>query len=215
MHERAISKLRRAFFEVDENENNKIDWNEIQECCSKLNIKLDDHDYQTFLMCDRSRDGSLNFEEFCDFVEMRLLKIFKAIDTDHNGYLDAYEIQKCLEQLSKPLSIRKIQGIIAGMDKDGDSAIDFEEFSDFFADMPTASVAFVAEKWAGGFGIDIGSDQVPSSLPPAEVPLWRFMLAGGCGGVASRTATAPIEKIKILAQVKSNHASLDSVRSSC
>lgn len=201
LHDNAIGKLRKAFHEVDKDGSHKIDWREIQDCCASLNITLDNTDYYAFRICDKSKDGSLNFKEFCEFVEMRLLKVFQSIDIDQNGSLDAYEIQKCLEKLSKPLSIRKVKAIIAGMDKDGDGTIDFGEFSDFFADMPTASLALVAEKWISGFGIDIGSDQVPSSIPPAEVPLWRFMLAGGCGGVASRTATAPIEKIKILAQV--------------
>ena len=201
MHERAIRKIKNAFAEVDLNNDHKIDWNEINECCSKLNIVVDETDYQAFCESDSSSDGRLDFREFCDFVELRLHKVFKAIDTDNSGSLDAYEIQECLQKLSKPLSIRKIRAIIVGMDKDGDGFINFEEFSDFFADMPTANIAKVAEMWAGGFGVDVGSDQVPASLPPPEVPLWRFMLAGGCGGVASRTATAPLEKIKILAQV--------------
>jgi len=204
MHDKAISKLRYAFNTVDQNEDHKIDWEEIQNCCSRLNIVLDDSDYSSFTLCDKSKDGRLDFTEFCEFVEKRLLKIFQSIDTNQNGALDAYEIQKCLEKLSKPLSIRKIKAIIFGMDKNGDGVIDFGEFSDFFADMPTADITLVADKWARGFGIDIGSDQVPTSIPPAEVPLWRFMLAGGCGGVASRTATAPLEKIKILAQTSSS-----------
>mmetsp|Transcript_8618 Transcript_8618/g.24972 ORF Transcript_8618/g.24972 Transcript_8618/m.24972 type:complete len:285 (+) Transcript_8618:832-1686(+) len=32
------------------------------------------------------------------------------------------------------------------------------------------------------------------------MPVWIFLLAGGCAGVAARTATAPLEKIKIVAQ---------------
>eukprot|EP00112_Aurelia_sp_Birch-Aquarium-sp1_P026114 Seg9058.2 transcript_id=Seg9058.2/GoldUCD/mRNA.D3Y31 product="Calcium-binding mitochondrial carrier protein SCaMC-1" protein_id=Seg9058.2/GoldUCD/D3Y31 len=201
MHERAIRKIKAGFAEVDINNDHKIDWHEINVCCSKLNIVVDESDYQAFCECDTSSDGRLDFGEFCDFVELRLHKVFKAIDTDNSGSLDAYEIQECLQKLSKPLSIRKIKAIMFGMDKDGDGLINFEEFSDFFADMPTATIAQVAEMWTGGIGIDVGSDQVPASLPPPEVPLWRFMLAGGCGGVASRTATAPLEKIKILAQV--------------
>ena len=31
--------------------------------------------------------------------------------------------------------------------------------------------------------------------------IWRAIFAGGIAGIVSRTATAPIEKIKILAQV--------------
>ena len=48
----------------------------------------------------------------------------------------------------------------------------------------------------------LGSDLAPPPLPPASVPIWRALLAGGVAGVISRTATAPLEKIKILAQVR-------------
>ncbi len=204
MHGRAIDKLSKAFSTVDLNSDHRIDWNEIKACCDNLNIKVDDSDHQFICECDSSQDGRLDFDEFCNFVESRLHKVFSAIDIDKNGSLDAFEIQKCLEKLAKPMSIRKIRAIISGMDKDGDGVINFEEFCDFFADMPTANIEAVAEKWAMGFALDLGSDQVPSSLPPSEVPLWRFMFAGGCGGVVSRTATAPLEKIKILAQVWSS-----------
>ena len=46
-----------------------------------------------------------------------------------------------------------------------------------------------------------GSDLVPPPLPPPSLIIWRALLAGGVAGIVSRTATAPIEKVKILAQV--------------
>lgn len=47
----------------------------------------------------------------------------------------------------------------------------------------------------------IGTDLVPHHIPPASMVIWRALLAGGVAGVVSRTLTAPLEKIKILAQV--------------
>ena len=41
----------------------------------------------------------------------------------------------------------------------------------------------------------------PTALPPKEMPLVRFMAAGGIAGIASRSATAPLETLKIIAQV--------------
>ena len=52
-------------------------------------------------------------------------------------------------------------------------------------------------------GLDIGSDMTPAALPPKEIPLARFMIAGGLAGIVSRTATAPLETLKLIAQVSS------------
>ena len=41
-------------------------------------------------------------------------------------------------------------------------------------------------------------------MPPASLVIWRALLAGGIAGVVSRTLTAPLEKIKIMAQVGIN-----------
>ncbi len=46
-----------------------------------------------------------------------------------------------------------------------------------------------------------GSDLAPPPLPPASQTIGLALLAGGVAGVVSRTATAPLEKIKIMAQV--------------
>ena len=54
-----------------------------------------------------------------------------------------------------------------------------------------------------GASVDIGTDLAPAPLSPASVPIWCAFLAGGCGGVVARTATAPLEKVKILQQVYS------------
>ena len=68
MHVKAIEKLELAFKEVDMNSDHKIDWDEIQACCTKLNIKLEEHDYHVFLQSDSSADDRLNFDEFCNFI---------------------------------------------------------------------------------------------------------------------------------------------------
>ncbi len=47
----------------------------------------------------------------------------------------------------------------------------------------------------------LGSDLAPPPLPPASQAIWLALLAGGVAGVVSRTATAPLEKVKIMAQV--------------
>ena len=117
-----------------------------------------------------------------------------------------------LARVGVTLPDRQVNGILSGMDRDGDQRIDFDEFCTFFSDVPSPSLTVIAKKWAAGQGLDFGSDIVPMTLPPTEMPLVQFMLAGGVAGVASRTFTAPIEKIKILAQTSTAYTGF---RSTC
>ena len=99
------------------------------------------------------------------------------------------------------VSRRQVGAILKTMDTDGDDQISFDEFCAFFGDVPSPSMQFIAKQWSTGEGLDFGSDVVPISIPPVEMPLSQFMIAGGVAGIASRTLTAPLEKLKIVAQV--------------
>ena len=55
-------------------------------------------------------------------------------------------------------------------------------------------------------GTDVGTDLAPP-IPPKDLPLYQFLLAGGFGGISSRTTTAPLERVKIQAQM-GNRAAL-------
>lgn len=47
----------------------------------------------------------------------------------------------------------------------------------------------------------LGSDLAPPPLPPSSLEIWKALLAGGTAGIVSRTSTAPLEKVKLVAQV--------------
>jgi len=201
IHTRARKKLLEAFNFVDENQDRKLSWEEIKTCFSTIEINVTRDDYLAFCKSDINNDGTLDFDEFCRFALSRLQKVFNEIDTDGNGRLDEHEIQNVLKKLSIHISIREIDSILHGMDQDGDLFISFPEFCDFFSDLPNVNIRAVAARWMYGVGFDIGVDQIPAPLPPPEVPIYQFMLAGGMGMAVSRTVVAPIEKIKILSEI--------------
>lgn len=196
-----ISKLKEAFAAVDQSEDHLISWEELQECCETLQIELEEDDKVVFHSCEEQPGKGLSFRGFQKFVTQRLEKIFHEIDKDNSGYIDHEEISNALRKLDIHLAPRQIDSILQGMDLNNDNRIDLHEFCVFFSDIPSPNFQLIAQKWSSGSGLDYGSDIVPTSMPPVEMPLVQFVAAGGLAGVASRTLTAPLEKIKIIAQV--------------
>lgn len=197
-------RLRVAFDKVDSSDDGRINLTELRDCCDELSIDLEEEDIVVFRSCEDGSKPGLSYDGFVKFFQLRLNRIFEELDVDQSGYIDACEISLALARLNVSLSQRQIQGILSGMDKDGNKKIDFDEFCAFFSDIPSPSFKAIAKKWASGCGLDFGTDIVPMALPPAEAPLFQFVIAGGLAGVVSRTFTAPLEKIKLIAQTSSS-----------
>ena len=86
------------------------------------------------------------------------------------------------------------------IDSDNDGEVNFQEFQDYFAYIPLADTTSVVKHLVGPAGIDFGTDLAVPTPPAADMPLWRFVTAGACGGLCSRTATA-LERLKLEAQI--------------
>ena len=124
---------------------------------------------------------------------------FDQIDSDGSQQLEVEELSQALGMLGVHIPDHQVSALLNKVDTDNDGTISFQEFSEFFAMIPNADLQSIFAAWTHQAGIDIGVD-IPA-LPPANMPLWRFLCAGGIAGCASRTLTAPLEKIKIQAQV--------------
>lgn len=195
------NKLKKIFDTVDTSEDGLISWEEFQECCEKLSITITDTDIADFRQYGVPGKNALDANGFRQFIQKRLRNIFHRIDTNGTGFLDHAEILAILKEIGINLSERQVDGILQSMDKNQDQKVDFSEFCAFFADLPSPNMHAIAMKWSSGEGLDCGSDVVPINMPPVEMPLGQFMMAGGIAGITSRTFTAPLEKMKIVAQV--------------
>ena len=54
----------------------------------------------------------------------------------------------------------------------------------------------------GQVALDVGSDLAPPIPAGKDIPVWECLVVGGLAGCVSRTATAPLERIKIQAQTR-------------
>ena len=91
--------------------------------------------------------------------------------------------------------------MLSQVDKDGSNSVDAAEFFAIFLQEAQLDAHALAARWASMGAVDTGSDlcTVP---PPPSMSLWRFVFAGGIGGVVSRTCTAPLERLAILSQTR-------------
>lgn len=158
-----------------------------------------------------------------DLVKWRsLLSAFQKIDTDSSGQLSAKELGNVLREFHGPtesvakVSPKLLQDLMEAVDTSKDGMVSFDEFYHAFCAMEgEITVSTVAERWLnfenpGDSGSEFSVQSPPS--PSSALPVWQFFLAGGCGGIVSRTATAPLDKLKILAQTSSAPGSSSSTR---
>ena len=194
-------KLTKLFDTIDTDQSGHISLTEFQEACSRLSLQVSKEDLQQFLNADVSGDEQLDLHEFCSFYIYRLRRVFNDIDCDSSGHIDVDELRRAFDKLGYNVTEREVKVLLTQVDSDRSGFVDFKEFCDYFVSLPSPSVRSIIEQWASGLSVDVGTDLAPPPLPPPSIAVWRALLAGGVAGVVSRTATAPLEKIKLLAQV--------------
>lgn len=201
-------RVRQVFDAIDKDNNGTISTDELKSACKALSITVSSDDIQSFIDSDVSGDGSLDFNEFCGFYESRLRVVFETLDRDGSGEITADELQTAFHKLGYKLTIRQLKVLLSQVDSNQDGLVNFQEFCDYFSSLPSPDMRQIIEQWASGLAVDTGTDLAPPTLPPPSVSIWQALFAGGMAGCVSRTATAPLEKIKLLAQVSNYKASL-------
>ncbi|KAG0273046.1 hypothetical protein BGZ95_011157, partial [Linnemannia exigua] len=150
---------------------------------------------------DRTKhNGRLRYDDFQVFVEEkeeRLWNLFREIDHNNDNEIQADELQASLTKAGIDLSDTDLEQFIKAMDKDGDGAIDYEEWRDFLVLLPREptlkEIFHYVQEVVAQVGVD--GDVV---MPPSENDyVARYLLAGAIAGAVSRTATAPLDRLKV------------------
>lgn len=127
------------FKTLDKAGNGKLTENEINPYCKKIfGDSFSDSDiHQIMTRVDTDNSGYIDYSEFIAAAmdkkkllsEEKLEAAFKAFDTDHNGKITAQELKFFLESNVK-IDISAYNKLIQQVDKNGDGAIDFDEFKE-------------------------------------------------------------------------------------
>lgn len=93
------------------------------------------------------------------------------------------------------------------VDKDNNGVITFEEWRDFLFLYPhEATIENIYHYLERVCLVDIGEHTVIPAGISKHIHASRYLIAGGVAGAASRTATAPLDRLKVILQVQTGEA---------
>ncbi|KAE9467652.1 hypothetical protein C3L33_00430, partial [Rhododendron williamsianum] len=199
-----------------------LDYGQIETGLSALQIPAE-YKYANDLLrvCDRNRDGRVDYLEFrryMDDKELELYRIFQAIDVEHNGCILPEELLDALlkagmlvflvplilfdprQLFSAGIEIEddELASFVEHVDKDNNGIITFEEWRDFLLLYPhEATIENIYHYWERAYLVDIGEQPVIPQGISKHVHASRYLIAGAVAGTASRTATAPLDRLKV------------------
>jgi Ca2+-binding EF-hand superfamily protein len=191
------------FAKYDTDESGDIDTKELRSLFADLGVQKSESDIHSIMdkYASMQSPRKLSYIEFEKLFSIsRLLDVFHQLDANRSGTVDGNELETAMHLLGYKLSRVQIGAMIRTIDSNGDKEITFDEFRDFFETAPLASLESIAAQWSNAVAeSDCGSD-FAAAPPIPGLHWWQTMIAGGLAGVAARTVTAPLEKVKIVAQ---------------
>jgi solute carrier family 25 phosphate transporter 23/24/25/41 len=202
----AHSVFRKVFRELDTDGSGALSRREVRAALSSLGLPSTPEFLEPmFIDCDVDKDGVIAFDEFMAYAvrrEEELRCVFDDLDSNSDGIIDEHDIRIGLRALGLRASDEKIASLIRKMDQTNDGIITFAEFQAFLMLLPNQTLDETFQTWAKSSRIDLGENmQVPDELSTMSAgdALITFA-AGAAAGAVSRTATAPMDRLKVLLQ---------------
>ncbi|XP_072420526.1 mitochondrial adenyl nucleotide antiporter SLC25A24-like [Chiloscyllium punctatum] len=202
-------KWAELFRQFDTNMDGRVDVTELGEGLRSMGLLTQaDTEKEILRAGDTNHDGQLDLAEFIEYLrqhEKKLKLMFKSLDQNNDGQIDAYEVQHTLSTLGITITLKQAERILQSMDKDGTITVDWNEFRDHFIFNPLTNMEQIVEHWKHSTFMDIGESlTIVDEFSESERKTgswWRQLLAGAMAGAVSRTCTAPLDRLKIYMQV--------------
>ncbi|ETS83025.1 Calmodulin [Pestalotiopsis fici W106-1] len=137
--EEQIEQFKLAFDLFDKDKTGDITAAELGEVMRELGLSPSDAELKDMVdEVDVDQNGSIDFNEFLTMMshkvepsdaEKELREAFKVFDRDNSGTISAAELRNVLTSLGENLTDEQIDEMIQSADKDGNGAIDYDEFA--------------------------------------------------------------------------------------
>ncbi|TKY62959.1 Calcium-binding mitochondrial carrier protein SCaMC-1 [Spatholobus suberectus] len=205
------TRIRSLFDFFDRENRGFLDYAHIEAGLSALQIPSE-YKYAKDLLnaCDADKDGRVDFQDFkryMDDKELELYRIFQAIDVAHNGCILPEELWEALVRAGIKIEDEELARFVERVDKDNNGVITFEEWRDFLLLYPhEATIENIYHYLERICMVDIGEQTVIPAGIGKHIHASRYLIAGGVAGAASRTATAPLDRLKVVLQVQATRA---------
>ncbi|XP_031490254.1 calcium-dependent mitochondrial ATP-magnesium/phosphate carrier protein 3-like isoform X1 [Nymphaea colorata] len=204
-------RIRSLFNFFDASNDGYLDYLEIESGLRALQIPAE-YKYARDLLqvCDANSDGRVDYHEFkryMDDKELELYCIFQAIDVEHSGCILPEELWDALVAVGIEIDDEELARFMEHVDKDNNGIITFEEWRDFLFLYPhEATIENIYQYWEKVCHVDIGEQAVIPEGISKGVLASKYLIAGAVAGAASRTATAPLDRLKVVLQVQAARA---------
>ena len=197
--------MARIFKELDADGSGEIDAEELQAGLGKLGLpSSDEYVSDIFTQYDMDGSGRIDEQEFRNYVrkkERAMYASFSKLDTDASGAITGEELVVCLERAGVQVPPGDAGRMVALLDANRDGVVTFDEFKKYLCLLPSAQVKQNATWcWLGS-----SADRVVTN--PRDP--FKQLAIGGIAGAASRTFTAPIERVRVMLMASKGVGAVD------
>ncbi|KAI8053402.1 mitochondrial carrier domain-containing protein [Syncephalis plumigaleata] len=145
-------------------------------------------------VADRSKDGVVDYDEFHAFIERKeraLRKIFDEMDESKD---------QVLMRAGITVSDTDVDRFVRLLDTDGDGNIQFDEWRNFLVFLPREINLSNIYRHLRSMAQITSDGEVVITTEVGTKSGWAHLMAGAAAGMVSRTATAPLDRLKIYLQ---------------
>ena len=193
---------------LDINNDGYISIDELEIGCKNLKIPVSKKGIIVlFKSIDVNNDNKITVQEFEIFVNLRkrqIKKVFDKFDSDNNGTISSDELRFSVQSLGYSISNDQLRLLMSKLSSGSTTRITLDKFTEALMLLPTVNPEGVFDAY---FNVDDAQSEYTLARDPKSKSnqtmldaILQQLYAGGIAGAISRTVTAPIERLKTLAQ---------------